>query len=94
MKNLKKYESLRLEEGDRQPKPIWAFLDVENLHVAWECYRGIIVHSLPPEPGKFFISSWVAPLFKDPNSPLTKNELKLEFLRQAEFPNKISRFFT
>lgn len=66
----------------------YAFLNIESPVCAWATYRGTLV-SAPNEPG--FVSVWTAGLLQTTEFRRLNFETKIEAVRVAQFPDRISR---
>ena len=66
----------------------YAFLNIDNPMCAWATYRGTLVCA-PDATG--FISVWTAGLICADNPGRIANELGIEAVRVAQFPDRISR---
>lgn len=73
-------------------KTVWAFLNISDLMVAWEVYRGVIIapgcYSINGFPA---VSSWQLKWLKHMDRIESINEIKLECIRQKFYPKAISR---
>jgi hypothetical protein len=78
---------LRREQA-RIQTDAYAFLDIDNPVCAWATYRGILVCA-PDTPG--FVSVWTASLIRTSNSGSFSFESKIEAVRVAQFPHRVSR---
>lgn len=77
----------------RVERTVWAYMYIGNPLVAWECYRGMIISPDAINDKKCNpIALRAASLLKDSSKNRRIFETKLELIRQASFPNAISRF--
>lgn len=70
----------------------YIYLDIEDLFVAWECYRGALLSPYKPETDHHsYISVMFARAIQQANNIKILNEFIFEMVRQAEFQHQVSR---
>ncbi len=69
----------------------YAYLDVDDPICAWATSRGILVSASKASDQAGFVSRWFIGLIAQGNEKKLQNELAIEAVRQARFPQRVSR---
>lgn len=69
----------------------YAFLNINHPLCSWATYRGCLVSSAAASDEPGFVSVWMATMLYVENNGALSREIEIDRVRQAKYPDKISR---